>query len=485
MASRLTRKDFLALGMLLPGLAVPRRIDAASLPDLIPGNLPSANELWKWLEQLADWCPAYTGSPGHVKFVNFLDQELRKAKLTPQRKTFTLPYWELKNYGLKLGDEKIHAASYRPYSGPTPASGVTAPLYFAGTAPKLDYAGAAGKIVVIEMPPAPGKDGKLQGELIGTYPANADLPFVRYGIIGVYRNTPDLKPLEKAGAAGVVYIWNNVSDGNAEDQALPFSAPSSSVPALWVNATAGKRLKTAAAAGSTMTLTLDASIYPDTPTDNLWAVLPGKTDEVIIVNTHTDGCNACEENGGLGVVALAKYFAKIPQPQRNRTLVFLMTTGHFAHGYVRAAQDWRDTNPDLMKKAVTCVTIEHLAANEWIDRPESNEYKPSGGFDWGVAYTPLRPEGEVFLQAIDGTEARHTYAFKPAGAYPGEGAGFWAAGIPTLSYIPSPQYLFIAPAKGGGIEKLDKNRLHGEVTAFARAVTALDKMTVAQIKGQS
>ena len=482
--NRVTRRECLALSMMLPGVVLPRRVDAASLPELVPGNLPNTNELWKWLEQLADWCPAYTGSPGHVKFVNFLDQKLREAKLTPQRKTYTLPYWDLKNYGLKLGDEKIHAASYRPYSGPTPPSGVTAPLYFAGTAPKLDYSGAAGKIVVIEMPPAPDKDGALQGELIGTYPANSTVPFVRYGVIGVYRNTPDLKPLEQARAAGVIYIWNNVSDGNAEDQALPFSAPSSSVPALWVNATTGKRIKTAAASGAPMTLTLDASIHTGTPTDNLWAILPGKSDETIIINTHTDGCNACEENGALGVVALAKYFAKIPQAQRNRTLVFLMTTGHFAHGYVRAAQDWRDTNPDLMKKAVACVTIEHLAANEWVDNPASNEYKASGGYDWGVAYTPLRPEGEVFLNAIDGTEAKHTYAFKPAGSYPGEGAGFWAAGIPTLSYIPSPQYLFIAPAKGGGLEKLDKNRLHGEVTAFARAVAALDKMGVAQIKGQ-
>ena len=475
-----TRRQVLAAAAAMAGM---RRIDAASLPDLVPGNLVSTNELWKWLEQLAAWCPAYTGSPGHVKFVNFLEEKLHEAKLTPQRKTFKFPYWELKGYGLRLGDEKIHAASYRPYSGPTPASGVTAPLYFAGTAPKLDYSAAAGKIVVIEMPPAPGKEGSLQGELIGTYPANSTVPFVRYGVIGVYRNTPDLKQLEQAKAAGVIYMWNNVSDGNAEDQALPFSAASSPVPALWVNATTGKRLKQAAASDAQMTLTLDAAIHPDTPTDNLWAILPGKTDETIIINTHTDGCNACEENGGLGVVALAKYFSKIPQAQRNRTLVFLMTTGHFGHGYVPAARDWRQTNPDLMKKAVACVTIEHLAANEWVDAPEKNEYKASGGYDWGVAYTPLRPEGAVFLNAIDGTEAKHTYAWKPAGAYPGEGAGFWAAGIPALSYIPSPQYLFIAPAKGGGLEKLDRNRLHGEVTAFARAVTALDKMSVAEIKG--
>ena len=37
------------------------------------------------------------------------------------------------------------------------------------------------------------------------------------------------------------------------------------------------------------------------------------------------------------------------------------------------------------------------------------------------------------------------------------------------------------PVKGGAIDKLDKNRLHGEVVTFARCVAALDKMTVAEI----
>ncbi len=487
----MTRHDFLkasgaaALGLMLPDRALPLPVDSGSLPELAQGShLPNADELWKWLRQLSEWCPAYTGSPGHVKYVNLLDQKLREAKLVPQRKTFHLPYWELKGYGLELDGEKIPTASYRPYCGITPESGLSAPLYFAGTGKNLDYSGASGKIVLIEMPPAQGEDGEaVKGELIGTYPANIPHRNVRHGVIGIYRFTPDLKAAEKAGAAGVIYMWNKVSDGNAEDQALPFSSPSSSVPVLWVNHTQGERLKQAASKGASIKMTVNATIHPDTPTDNLWAILPGKTDEVIIINTHTDGCNACEENGGLGVVALAKYFAKVPLSQRNRTLVFLMTTGHFGHGYVRGTQDWRQSNPALMKKAVACVTIEHLAATEWVDRPATNEYKPTGELEWGLCYTPKRPEGEVFLKAVDGTEAKKTFAFRPDGSYPGEGAGFWAAGIPTVSYIPTPQYLFIAPAKGGGIDKLDKHRLHGEVTTFARVVAALDKMSVAEIKG--
>jgi hypothetical protein len=228
---------------------------------------------------------------------------------------------------------------------------------------------------------------------------------------------------------------------------------------------------------------VDAPTKPDTPTDNLWAVLPGKTEETIVVNTHTDGCNCCEENGGLGVVALAQYFSKIPIEERTRTLLFLMTTGHFAHGYVRGTQDWMNTNKDVLAKTVACVTIEHLGATRWVDDPDNNEYKPVRQFEWGPAFTPIHAEGSVFLKAAQGTEAKNTYAVDPHGSYPGEGAGFWRAGIPVISYLVAPQYLFIAPARGRDLlTKLDKQRLHGEIVTLTKCVAALDKMSVSEIK---
>lgn len=490
----ITRKDFLksssaaALAMMLPQSAAPAAIETGAFPDLVAGNLPGEDELWNWLGQLADWCPASTGGPGHTAFVNFLDAQLRKAKLTPQRKTFKIPYWDLKDYSLKLGSEKIHATSYRPYGGSTGPAGVSAPLYYAGMVPKLDFSGAAGKIALVELAPAisPGAGKGRPGEVLGTYPPGqaANIPNSGYGAINLYSTTPDLKPAQAAGAAGVIYIWNNVSDANAEDQAHPFTGAPNPVPALWVTASTGQRLKGLANSGASITLTVDAPTKPDTPTDNLWAVLPGKTDETIVVNTHTDGCNCCEENGGLGVVALAQYFSKIPLAQRNRTLLFLMTTGHFAHGYVRGTQDWMNANKDVLSKTVACVTIEHLGATCWLDDPVKNVYKPTGEFEWGPAYTPIPAEGSVFIKAAQGSEAKNIYAFKPEGGYPGEGAGFWRAGIPVISYLVSPQYLFIAPARGRDLlAKLDKRRFHGEIVTLTKCVAALDKMSAAEIKG--
>ena len=58
----------------------------------------------------------------------------------------------------------------------------------------------------------------------------------------------------------------------------------------------------------------------------LIAVLPGTSSEsVLIVNSHSDGTNATEENGGLGILALAKYFSKIPKSSRKRDIVFVQS----------------------------------------------------------------------------------------------------------------------------------------------------------------
>ena len=139
-------------------------------------------------------------------------------------------------------------------------------------------------------------------------------------------------------------------------------------------------------AGGQATLTLHAEIDPHAAGENVWGVLPGASDEVVLLNTHTDGCNACEENGGLAVVALAQALARIPRAERRKTYVFLMTTGHFAHGFHRGSTAWMKANADILARTVACLTIEHLGAREWTD--DGHAYQPTGRFQAAAAYTP-------------------------------------------------------------------------------------------------
>ena len=155
------------------------------------------------------------------------------------------------------------------------------------------------------------------------YTSDAQLdPDVR--VVNGRGEVPPLDALKKAGALGLVLAWTNISDAQAADQYAPFGRALQDFPALRVGKETGARLKSMAGSGAKVTLRLEADIFPDTTTDTLIATLPGMTnDEIVIVNSHTDGTNATEENGGIGILALAKYFSKLPKSEaRKRTLVF-------------------------------------------------------------------------------------------------------------------------------------------------------------------
>jgi hypothetical protein len=468
-----TRKDVLTGAAALALSSTPalgraaRAAQAQGFSDAITRHLPTADQVWAWEKKLAAWAPCFTGSVSHRAWIDWLGTRLQAAGITPRRQTFRFPYWQPHSYGLWLDGEPVHATGYRPHSGSTGPGGVTAPMVYAGKAPTLDFSGAAGKIALVDVEPL-----ARPGGLAGSTPVQTGM------------GAPNIDAAAKAGAKAVVYIWNGFSDANAQWQMQPFFGPPTASPTLWVGQAAGERLKAAAAHGARLKFVLDATVHEDTPSDTVWGVLPGATDEVVIVNTHTDGCNATEENGGLAVTSLAWALSRLPKGERRKTYVFLMTTGHFSHGFIQGAPSWQKENPELMARAVACMTCEHLGAREWRD--VDGVYQPTGGFTPATAYTWTKPMARLFTEVVAASHADPMTAVDPTGPgqrFYGEGASFWRAGVPTVAYITGPDYLMAAPPKGGEIEKLDKARLHHELVVFARTLEKIDAMSREEIKG--
>jgi hypothetical protein len=91
-------------------------------------------------------------------------------------------------------------------------------------------------------------------------------------------------------------------------------------------------------------------------------VVPGKSDEVIILNAHVDGWfdGAGDNADGLAVlVSLARHFAKA-ENRPERTLVFVASAGHHSPG-MNGPRNFVASNPDLAKRTVMMVNIEHVA----------------------------------------------------------------------------------------------------------------------------
>jgi hypothetical protein len=443
--------------------------------------LPSQKEVWDWQVWMAKLGPKYTGNPAHTEFVEFLATHLKEAGLDVAREHYTLPRWDAKRWQITVDGKKIRVTSYFPYSGETPAAGVTGELVYAGHAPSFKLNGLEGKVALVDFSVNVRKFGEMY-QPWGIYPADAHFPVEFKPARG---GVNDLTPFKKAGAVGVIIAWTDVSDANAQDQYTPFSRPPQGVAGLYVGRETGAKLKALAGSGAKATLVLEADVHPDTPTDTLLATLPGTSaDEAIIVNTHTDGPNATEENGGIGILALAKYFAKVPKSERKRTLVFPLTTGHFAGPWVPSMRGIIQKYPDLIKKAVAALTVEHLGCKEWAD-DATLHYRATGENEWAVAITESAGTGRALVDALQGSGDKKTAVVNPVhGGWLGEGGGLARAGVPTIGYIPQPNYLLAGPANGC-IEKLSAERLHAEIEVFAKVIHAMDSMTAADLKAKT
>jgi hypothetical protein len=460
------------------------------------GALPSKHQLWEDLLFMIACGSRNTGFPGHLKFVDFLADRLKECPgVDVHRDSYSLARWVASNYTLSAQGpnapmRSLHATSAYPNSGKTGAAGVTGALVDLGRTTPNEVGGSnpiaitkdiRGKIVLIQAP-VHGFPFGANFKIWGAYESNVTLPDRIKEAIWANRATPVLDPFKEAGAAGVILAWEGVSDENAEGQYAPFGKKFADVPALWVGEKTGEELRRLAAAGGQATITLEATITPGAPTDTVYGVLPGASDEIILVHTHSDGPNAVEENAPIGVVALAKYLASLPKGTLKRTYLFTMTTGHMA--FSPTARSWRafvDTHPDLVKRCVGALTLEHLGARMWIDR--DGTYVPSGENQTTMVITQSKTLADLALRSCTGTIDDRVIAVNPyQHRYTGESGGVIEAGIPTIGIMPVPSYL-LKDTPGASIEKIDPRLFRVQLENSTRMLRKMDGMSREQLAG--
>ncbi len=95
-------------------------------------------------------------------------------------------------------------------------------------------------------------------------------------------------------------------------------------------------------------------------TSLVWAVIPGMTDEKVIINAHRDGYFDAADDNATGVATsleLAEYFAKLPKSKRRRTVVIVSNPGH--HN-TAVGNQWLIAHKDtFFAKAALLINSEH------------------------------------------------------------------------------------------------------------------------------
>ncbi len=162
----------------------------------------------------------------------------------------------------------------------------------------------------------------------------------------------------KAGAAMVLIVMD--IPGNVTTE--PEAGMGTAVPTLTISMKEGIAIREAIEVGNDVTLRLRADIErkPGLKTANVWGVLPGMTDENILVMAHTDAMFEGALDNASGIVMLleiARYYAAIPKEQRRRSITFVTTPDHH-HG--ATGIKWINQNMrDFLDQTALIVNCEH------------------------------------------------------------------------------------------------------------------------------
>lgn len=225
---------------------------------------------------------------------------------------------------------------------------------------------------------------------------------------------------------------------------VPYDAIQRPIPGLYLSKSDGEQLKELMAKGPVQARIVSKSRTEMVTTYNVIGMLPGVSDEWIVIGSHHDGPwgSAVEDASGIAMVlAQAKYWSQVPQEERPHNLLFLLNCGHFANG--AGCRAFVKDNAELLNQTVLEIHLEH-AAREC--RAEGGRLIPTDQPEIRWWWTSEIAELEDLVEDAIKAEGLHRSIMLPPEAL-GEmpltdGAYFYPAGVPIVQYLTAPMYLF-------------------------------------------
>jgi hypothetical protein len=497
-----------SLGALLAAAA----LAATGAPPAVAASCPattqddafaSVQQLLRDNRVMANFGERPSGSANQGKFIAWLQQQFARI---PGMRLDSIPHpinrWTETDAGLAVGTgsqtlAKLPIAGSVPYAKPTLPAGVTAQLTYVPAGTALTDPSLKGKIIVRDATPGTvpfaafkavewfewDPDGTLAQDAATTY----ERDFIAYT-----QRIADLQDAAKSGAAGLVFV-HGFPRAQVRDQYAPYEGTRWGIPALYVGADEGQRLKKLAAANGVARLRL-AAADDQVTTPTVVATLPGVSPERFVVESHTDGMNAIWDNGPIAILQLARYFAQQPLECRPRTLQFVFTTGHMYQRLTGGAD--RGGSAELYAKQLDkdydsgtvalIFTIEHLGAREYAAVPRTDGgpgrvLRQTGRSEPSTMFAGESPALiDAIAHSVISRDVRRTYLMRgsdaPAPKVPlhnsfgGEGTEYQQHLLPTISLVTGPWTLY-NPAFG--MEAIDGALMRTQSLVFADLIQGL------------
>ncbi len=317
----------------------------------------NGEEMLQMTRELCSFGYRRSGTPPADKAEKYIHDKLKEVGIEDVKfETLNFTRWWPEKHELTIISEKTPGVSEGQvietfpawFSCSTPPEGITAEVVHVGYGTKSDFDefDVKGKIALIE--------GKM---ILNFYPTHNERLF----------NT--LGTAKKRGALAVICTNGSPSD------AITYITPSYEgiLPVLSISNPDGAYLKTLCTRFHkklTVKFVEIAKTGPAT-SNTIIGTLPGKTDDIILIGTHTDSTfTGALDNAAAnaGLIIMAKHYAKIPLENREKTMVFVGWTGHECGSI--GSRLFVEMHEDMLSKVTTFVLLDGFGCNGYYNQAE-------------------------------------------------------------------------------------------------------------------
>lgn len=484
----------LAAVVVMPALAIQADRNSAVAAEPTRPGLASTEDFMETIRDLVGFAPRATGSVGGRRTADYVAERFRRAGLEDVGfETATAYNWKARDTSLAVGDHTIDSSpiSHSFITGPdTPGfrtlgeHGKTAPVVDIGRN-GISNTDVRGKWVLFDL--------KFELPLVAMVPFTTFLwdPYLRLlDPAKLFAANPYVTnqaavadAAQEAGALGVIGVLTDYFDSNEYRNEYYRHSPMT-IPGVWVTKKEGARLRTLLATEPEATMRMTAERRAVTAR-TVVGFLPGRTKDTVMVQSHHDsqGPGAVEDATGTAeVIALADYYgSRARQPgyqQREKTMMFTTFDTHFT-GYQQHQAFVKKyiTDKETPYRIVANATIEHVGKRAFVGDDDSlqvvDEHEPRGIFENLSLPLKLKLNSAVMRNNLHTTAVLNsTLPSALLGGIPTDASFVLQAGVPTISLIAGPLYMY---DEADTIDKIDQTQLRPVAEFFADMLDAIEK----------
>lgn len=284
-----------------------------------------------------------------------------------------------------------------------------------------------------------------------------------------------LGPFAEQGAVGFIGILNE-GFWETNQYYVPYDAVPRQIPGIWISPADGMKFLDMVRSGPvTAKLTVDAGLTTG-ESANVVGVLPGASDDWIVIGTHHDApwASAVEDASGIAMLlAQAAAWAAVPQDERPHNLLFVATAAHMAGGAGTAA--FITDHRDQLQSVVCEIHLEHIAKASKVEQGRLIPLDPPEVRWWFTS--PNQALQQLVVNSLKAEKIDRSLLMHPEifGTHPTtDGGPFHLEGVPLVNLLAAPRYLF---DPGDTIEMVHSDSLVPLTRAVTRIIHGLGAHT--------